>query len=104
MPQAIDLDLQLIWPDAEDLFQTIMSSDNASQWQMPLGALPFPTQLNETTPMGFGSPSSFDERHSSTGFIPNGGGHQAVTGVSMMIASLVGAVRFQSVSVVLMIL
>lgn len=89
LSQTADLDFQLIWPDSEDLFHTIMSSDSTSQWQMPLGTLPFPPQLDQVTPTSFGSPSSFDERGSSFGSIPTGRGHQAVTGVSKMIASLV---------------
>jgi hypothetical protein len=39
-----ELDLELIWPDSEDLFQTIMSSDDTNQWQIPLGTSLFPPE------------------------------------------------------------
>lgn len=86
--QSLDLDFDLIWPDSEDLFQTIMSTDSASQWQMPLGSLPFSASPS-TTDVPFGTPSSFDERPHSIGAIPSGGNHQAVQDVSKMVASLV---------------
>ena len=86
---ATDLDFQLIWPDSEELFQSIMSSDNTSQ--MPLGTLPFPQSLDQFTPTSLDSPNSFDDRGSAIKTIPNGGGHQAVHGVSKMITNLVGS-------------
>ncbi|KAL2852495.1 C2H2 type zinc finger domain protein [Aspergillus pseudoustus] len=82
-----DLDFGLIWPDSENLFQSIMSSDASDQWQMPLGALPVPPVVQDISGMTFGSPNSFDDRASSIGTIPSGGSHQAVRDVSDMVTS-----------------
>jgi hypothetical protein len=84
-----ELDFELIWPDSEDLFQTIMSSDAVNHWQVPLGTLPFPAESYAASNSSFGSPSSFDDRVPSIGTIPSGGNHQAVQNVSKMITSLV---------------
>ncbi|KAK4944195.1 hypothetical protein LTR10_016308 [Elasticomyces elasticus] len=86
--QPLDLDYDLIWPDSEDLFQSIMSADPASQWQVPLGTLPFSASPS-TSDVPFGStPASFDERPSSIGAIPSGGNRQAVQDVSKMVSNL----------------
>lgn len=82
-----DLDFQLIWPDSEDLFHSIMSSDTSAQ--MPLGTLPFPQSLEQFTPTSLDSPNSFDDRGTAIKAIPNGGGHRAVHGVTKMITNLV---------------
>jgi hypothetical protein len=87
---ASDLDFALIWPDSENLFQSIMSSDTSDQWQIPLGALPVPPVVQDISGMNFGSPNSFDDRASSIGTIPSGGSHQAVRDVSDMVTSSVG--------------
>ncbi|KAL4972554.1 hypothetical protein BDW66DRAFT_120380 [Aspergillus desertorum] len=84
---ASDLDFALIWPDSENLFQSIMSSDSPDQWQIPLGSLPIPPVVQDVSGMNFGSPNSFDDRASSIGTIPSGGSHQAVRDVSDMVTS-----------------
>ncbi|KAJ5103859.1 hypothetical protein N7532_004388 [Penicillium argentinense] len=84
---ASDLDFALIWPDSENLFQSLMSSDTTDQWQMPLGTLPFPPVIQDVNGMNFGSPNSFDDRSSSVGAIPSGEGHQAVRDVTEMVTS-----------------
>lgn len=86
---ASDLDFDLIWPDSENLFQSLMSSDATDQWQMPLGTLPFPPLVQDVSGLTFGSPSSFDTRSSSIGTIPSGGSHQAVRDVTEMVTSSV---------------
>lgn len=86
---ASDLDFALVWPDSENLFQSLMSSDTTDQWQMPLGTLPFPPVVQDINGMNFGSPNSFDDRSSSVGTIPSGGGHQAVRDVTEMVTSSV---------------
>ncbi|KAJ5623946.1 hypothetical protein N7510_000255 [Penicillium lagena] len=83
---ASELDFALIWPDSENLFQSLMSSDTTDQWQMPLGTLPFPPVVQDVN-MNLGSPNSFDDRSSSIGAIPSGGGHQAVRDVTEMVTS-----------------
>ena len=84
-----ELDFELIWPDSEDLFQTIMSSDAVNHWQIPLGTLPFPAENYAASNRSFGSPGSFDDRVASIGAIPSSGNHQAMQNVSKMITSLV---------------
>lgn len=86
--QSADLDFDLIWPDAEDLLQTLMSTDSVNQWQMPLGTLPF-SATPSTSEVTFGTPGSFEERPPSIGAIPTGGNHQAVQDVSKMVSNLV---------------
>lgn len=87
---ATDLDFQLIWPDSEELFQSIMSTDTTSH--IPVGTLPFPQGIDRFTPTSLDSPTSVDDRGSAIKAIPNGGGHQAVYGVSKMISNLVSLV------------
>jgi len=65
-----DLDFELIWPDSEDLPQTIMSSDVSNQWQLPLGTLSFPPESYLSRNVSIGSPSSFDDRPPSISVIP----------------------------------
>lgn len=85
---SADLDFDLIWPDTEELFHTIMSTD--TPWQMPLTTLPFPPGVHHQHDNHvYGTPSSFDDRASSVGSIPSGSGHQAVHDVSRMVTSLV---------------
>ena len=86
---ASDIDFSLIWPDSENLFQSIMSTGATDQWQMPLGTLPFPPVVQDVSTMNFGSPNSFDDRSSSIGAIPSGGSHQAVKDVTEMVTSSV---------------
>ncbi|KAI4728363.1 C2H2 type zinc finger domain protein [Aureobasidium sp. EXF-10728] len=91
---ATDLDFQLIWPDSEELFQSIMSTDTTSQ--IPVGTLPFPQGLEQFTPTSLDSPTSFDDRGSAIKAIPNGGGHQAVHGVSKMISNLSSSITAEA--------
>ncbi|KAJ5541634.1 hypothetical protein N7494_006710 [Penicillium frequentans] len=99
---ASDMDFALVWPDSENLFQSLMSSDTTDQWQMPLGTLPFPPVVQDINGMNFGSPNSFDDRSSSIGAIPSGGGHQAVRDVTDMInsssSSVTAAVKATSIT------
>ena len=73
MTPLSDLDFELIWPDSEDLFQTIMSSDASNQRQLPLGTLSFPLESYLSRNVSIGSPSSFDDRPPSIGVIPSPG-------------------------------
>lgn len=86
---ASDIDFSLIWPDSENLFQSIMSTGTTDQWQMPLGTLPFPPVMQDANTMNFGSPNPFDDRSSSIGAIPSGGSHQAVRDVTELVTSSV---------------
>lgn len=82
---AADLDFQLMWPDSENLFQTIMSSD-VNSWPMPLGLLPFPPHSDA------GSLASFESPALS---VPTGESQQAVQDVSQMITNLVSQKRIK---------
>lgn len=82
MSQNADLDFQLIWPDSEELFQSLMAVDTASH--IPLGTLPMSSNFDNVTPRDL-----FEQNRSATEAIPSGGGHQAVHGVSKMISALV---------------
>ncbi|KAL1984501.1 hypothetical protein VTN96DRAFT_9100 [Rasamsonia emersonii] len=90
-PLATDLDLALIWPDSEELFHSIMSSEAVEQCQVPLGTLPFPPIVDQTSITNFGSSSTFGDQN-SVGSIPSGKGHQAVRDVSEMVTSLSSSV------------
>ena len=82
-PASTDLGFELIWPDSEYLFQTIMSPNT----------LAFPPDAPPSE-FSVGTPSStFDERAPSIDSIPTGGNHKAVHDVSKMIASWVCALR-----------
>ncbi|KAJ5143903.1 uncharacterized protein N7515_002690 [Penicillium bovifimosum] len=70
------LDFTLVWPDLEDLFRSLMSTDASDQWHMPLGTLPFLPVVQDVKGVNFGSPSTFDDHSSSVGAIPRGGGHR----------------------------
>jgi hypothetical protein len=96
MLQAPEIGFDLIWPDSEALFQTIMSMDTANQWQMPLGTLPFLPGVQqagsdscENNSNKFKSPDSFDDRGPAISAIPSGGSHRAVHDVSKMVSNLV---------------
>jgi hypothetical protein len=96
MLQAPEIGSDLIWPDSETLFQTIMSMDTANQWQMPLGTLPFlpgsqqaGSDICDTSSNNFKSPDSFDDRGPAISAIPSGGSHRALHDVSKMVSNLV---------------
>ncbi|KAJ5824983.1 hypothetical protein N7447_007323 [Penicillium robsamsonii] len=89
---ALEVDFALVWPDSENLFQSLMSSDTTDQWQIPLGTLPFSPIVQDINGMNFGSPNLFDDRRTSVGAIPSGGGHQAVRDVTEMVTSLSSSV------------
>ena len=93
MLQSAELDFELIWPDSADLYQTLMSQDVSLQWQMPLGTLPFSSEMplpseNLITPStSYPTPASLDDRVSSIGSIPSGGNDQALKDVRKMVAT-----------------
>ncbi|KAJ5887579.1 hypothetical protein N7495_007620, partial [Penicillium taxi] len=81
-----DLDFALIWPDSENLFQSLMSSDTTDQWQMPLGTLPFLPVVQNVNEVNFGSPNLIEDRSSPVD-MPFGEGQQAVRDVTEMVKS-----------------
>jgi hypothetical protein len=79
----LEADMQLTWPDSEDLLQTILSSD-LSSWTMPLDILPFPQYSPVNAPNAQPSLGFNDSQDPSVD-----GGSQAVRHLSQMITSLV---------------
>lgn len=80
-----DLGFELMWPDSEYLFQTIMSPN----------PLAFPTDPASSSEFSVGTPSSaFDERVPSIDSIPTGGNHRAVHDVSQMVVRWVSSLIF----------
>jgi hypothetical protein len=91
IPQSADLDFDLIWPDSEDLFETLMASENTNRWQMPFTTLPIAShtfQMNNSG-MEAGNPFRDKAKSSSIGTIPTGESHRAVYNVSEMVSSVV---------------
>ena len=86
IPQATplsDLGFELMWPDSEYLFQTIMSPN----------PLTFPSEPAPPSELSVGTPSStFDERVPSIDSIPSGGNHKAVHDVSQMVVRWVRSI------------
>jgi uncharacterized Zn-finger protein len=87
VPQSADLDFDLIWPDSEDLFETLMASDT-NQWQMPFTTLPITSHALQANNSVMESPNLGDKRP-SIGKIPSGESHRAVHNVSEMVTTLV---------------
>lgn len=88
-PPSADLDFDLMWPDSEDLFETLMATETTNQWQMPLTTLPISSKSLYTSNNAFTSPNAFREQEPSIGQIPSGESHKAVHNVSNMVTTLV---------------
>ena len=90
VPQSPDLNFDLIWPDSEDLFETLMASENTNQWQIPFTTLPITSQvLHDNNHM---TGANFHDKQPSISSIPNGESHRAVHNVSEMVTTLVSEV------------
>jgi hypothetical protein len=85
-PLSADLDFDLVWPDSEDLFETLMASESTNHWQVPLGTLPISTRSSNAT---FATAGSFHDKGPAIGAIPSGESRQAVHNVSEMVTALV---------------
>lgn len=90
---GLDLDFDLIWPDSENLLQSLIGPDSA-EWQMPLGSLPISHVEQKINGIAFGSPDTLEDRGLSVGAISSGGGHRAVQDVTNLINDSVGAPHF----------
>ncbi|ESZ95895.1 hypothetical protein SBOR_3708 [Sclerotinia borealis F-4128] len=78
-----DIDFELIWPDSEDLFETLMSSDPTNSWQIPIGTLPIPITTRSHINNGcFGIPGPSHEK-GSIGSIPSSTVTAAVEATSL---------------------
>lgn len=88
-PVPPEIDFDLIWPDSEDLIQSILSSDSINQWQVPLATLPAPPALPQARDNNYGATNSFLDKVSSICPIPSGESHLAVHNVSRMVTNLV---------------
>jgi len=90
IPPSAELDFDLMWPDAEDLFETLMASEATNQWQMPLTTLPISSRSLYTSTSQSDTLDAFRDKGSPVGPIPSGESHKAVHNVSEMVSSLVG--------------
>jgi hypothetical protein len=90
---SADLDFNLMWPDAEDLFETLLATEATNQWQMPLTTLPMSSRSLYPSNNMFDqpSPSAFGDKGPPISPIPSGESHRAVHNVSEMVSSLVGS-------------
>ena len=112
-----DMDFNLIWPDSEDLFQSIFSSDVSASWQLPPGTLPLPSAAFGQVGASFISPNNSSSHHLTAGGgfrtsdnevrttdnqMPSDDNQVAVHGVSQMVsslsASLTAAVESKSIT------
>jgi hypothetical protein len=91
VPQSADLDFDLIWPDSEDLFETLMASENSNQWQTPFTTLPITSHTFHMENHVMDTSNTVHEKvkSPSIGSIPTGESHRAVHNVSEMVTSLV---------------
>lgn len=87
---AIDLDL--MWPDSEDLFQALLTSTDGKEWQSPLGPSCIGTPTSTFSPVA--SHSRFGDQPPSIDSIPLGANNRAVDEVSAMISAQVSALWF----------
>ncbi|PVH72705.1 hypothetical protein DL98DRAFT_609856 [Cadophora sp. DSE1049] len=89
MPLSADLDFDLMWPDSEDLFETLMAPDPTNPWQIP--------QNNAYSPppqsvFNFGTPASIIDKGSPMSSVSSGESHRAVHNVSEMVTNLSSSV------------
>jgi hypothetical protein len=82
----MDFESQLIWPDSEELFQTIASFDDTNQFPFSFAGLPLSMNVVQT-PVSFDSPASFDERRGVPSLATEG--EQAVWNLSQLVSSVV---------------
>ncbi|KAN0102259.1 hypothetical protein V8E51_012769 [Hyaloscypha variabilis] len=94
VPQSADLDFDLIWPDSEDLFETLMASENLNQWQTPFTTLPITSHTFHMENHVMDTSNTVHEKvkSPSIGSIPTGESHRAVHNVSEMVTSLSSSV------------
>jgi hypothetical protein len=89
MAASTDLNFELIWPDSEDLFQTIMSTElMIATRPSNNGEFSFDSPLAIDPALSTSSP--FSDQVESVQTIPSGSNQRAVQDVSKMISSLVG--------------
>lgn len=89
VPHSADLDFDLIWPDSEQLFESLMALDSTNPRQLPGGALPVSSLSHSLGNSTFGSTGSFHASNPLLGAVPSGESHQAVHNVSEMVTTLV---------------
>jgi hypothetical protein len=90
VPQSPDLNFDLIWPDPEDLFETLMASENTNQWQMPFTTFPIASQVLRDN--DYTTEANFHDKRPSISSIPNGESHRVVHNVSEMVTTLVSEI------------
>lgn len=85
---SAEIDFNLVWPDTEDLYETLMSSESAYMWQAPVTVGNLSSQ---TGGGGYDSMTPSSDELSKLNVIPPGESQQAVRNVSAMVTSLVRA-------------
>ena len=98
-----DMDPSLVWPDSEDLFQSILAADISASWQLPPGTLPLPSSTNMVVGESVAAPmSSNAEQSSILQGLESGDSDRAILGVSEMVSnvssSLTAAVESTSIT------
>lgn len=86
---AVELDFDLMWPDAEDLFETLLATEASNSWQMPLTTLPMSSGPMYSSNYMFEQQGAFGDKPSPVSPVPSGESHKAVHNVSEMVSSLV---------------
>ena len=100
--QFSDADLNLIWPDSEELFNSLFCSDFTNSW-LPAGTLPLPSADADPSGNGVAAAGVFGpDQPPSRGELQAVDGHHAVHGVSEMVSkyssSLTAAVESKSIT------
>jgi hypothetical protein len=84
-----DAGLDLMWPDSEDLFQSILSSDLGASWQLPPGTLPLPSGAwsSEELQLPAAGANANGQLLATRGVHASGDNEHAVHGVSAMVSN-----------------
>ena len=83
-----DIGLDLMWPDSEDLFQSILSSDLGTSWQLPPGTLPLPSRgLTPENSVAITIGASTAGQLLAGKGVQSGDNQHAVHGVSAMVSN-----------------
>jgi len=90
VPQTPDLNFDLVWPDSEDLFETLMASEYTNQGQMHFTTLPITSHVLHDN--NYMREVNFHDKRPSISSIPNGESHRVVHNVSEMVTTLVSEI------------
>lgn len=102
-PPLPEADSSLMWPDSEDLFQSIFANDiSLSCWQLPPGTLPLPPSFDTASMVPTATNLTNIGGINAGNAVPSGDSQHAVHGVSQMVStfssSLTAAVESTSIT------